>query len=168
MASTDRPDHLHLVADHTPGAHRTDSTDIAWWLPIIGPTSSVLAVILAATARTGDTTINLTELARTIGLGHNRSKLWASLDRLAMFGVLTFAGTDVAAIRLTLPQLTERQQQHLPDALAATYPHRTTRQPAPVTRSSVPGPALTRPTHSPAGQHTRPADAGTTRVEVRS
>ena len=60
--STIRPDHLIVIADHRPGVHRTDSPEIAWWLPIIGPTASCLAVILAANARQRETTFDTREL----------------------------------------------------------------------------------------------------------
>ena len=31
-AAASRPDHLHVCADTTPGVHRTDSEEAAWWL----------------------------------------------------------------------------------------------------------------------------------------
>jgi hypothetical protein len=119
--TTTRPERLIVVADHTPGAHRTDSEQIAWWLPVIGPTASALAFTLARHARNGETTWDTTVLARTIGLAGNRSKLWASLERLAGFGCAHFASVDVFTIRLHLPALTPRQAAALPDNLAAAY-----------------------------------------------
>jgi hypothetical protein len=92
-----------------------------WWLPVIGPTASALAFTLARHAQTGDTTWDTTVLARTIGLAGNRSKLWASLERLATFGCAHFASVDVFTIRLCLPALTPRQAAALPDNLAAAY-----------------------------------------------
>jgi hypothetical protein len=54
MDTTVLPDRLRVCFDTTPGAHRTDSDDIFWWLPIIGPTATVLAYTLTRhTARTG-------------------------------------------------------------------------------------------------------------------
>jgi hypothetical protein len=121
-SGTVRPDRLIVVADHTPGAHQADSEQIGWWLPVIGPTATTLAYTLARTARTGDTTWDTAVLARTIGLAGNRSKLWASLERLATFGCAHFASVDVYTIRLELPALTPRQATALPDNLAAAYP----------------------------------------------
>lgn len=92
-----------------------------WWLPVIGPTATALAFLLARHATHGDTTWHTGTLARTIGLAGNRSKLWASLERLSDFGLLTFAATDIATIRLYLPPLTPRQLASLPDDLAAAY-----------------------------------------------
>jgi hypothetical protein len=116
-----RPERLIVVADHTPGVHQADSEQFAWWLPVIGPTASALAFTLARHARCGDTTWDTTVLARTIGLAGNRSKLWASLERLTTFGCAHFASVDVFTIRLYLPALTPRQAAALPDNLAAAY-----------------------------------------------
>ena len=46
-----RPDRIHVLPDLTPGPHRTDSDDIWWWLPVIGPTSTSLAYLLARNIR---------------------------------------------------------------------------------------------------------------------
>ena len=118
---TTRPERLIVVADHTMGPHQTDSEQIAWWLPVIGPTASALAFTLARRATSGETTWDTAVLARTIGLAGNRSKLWASLERLATFGCAHFASVDVFTIRLYLPALTPRQAAALPDNLAAAY-----------------------------------------------
>ena len=85
MPPTTRPDHLTVVLDLTPGRHPTDSPEIGWWLPIIGPTATVLAVTLVANARGRATRWDTTDLARRIGLAGNLSKLWYSLERLASF-----------------------------------------------------------------------------------
>ena len=116
-----RPDHLHVCADTTPGVHNTDSDDIYWWLPIIGPTATVLAQTLARYTPTGGATWDTGELARRIGLSGNRSKLWVSLNRLDQFGVAHFHATDVLTIRLSLPALTPRQIERLPVDMATTY-----------------------------------------------
>ncbi len=116
-----RPDRLIVVADHAPGIHITDSEDVWWWLPAIGPASSLLAFTLARHARQGDTTWVPETLARMLGLGGNRCRLWASVDRLAGFGLVTFVATDVITVRLELPQMTVNQLGRLPDDLAAGY-----------------------------------------------
>jgi len=51
MTDTSRPGLLHVIADATPGPHRTDSDDICWWLPVIGPTATVLAYLFARHAK---------------------------------------------------------------------------------------------------------------------
>ena len=124
MNTTTRPDHINVCLDTTPGPHRTDSTDIEWWLPIIGPTATVLALTLVRhTAPTG--TIWTTEtLAQRVGLSGSRSRLWASLERLDSFRLAHFHATDVLTVRTQLPALTERQLARIPDELARIYPHR--------------------------------------------
>ncbi len=119
--ATTRPDQLHVCADTTPGVHLTDSDEIFWWLPVIGPTATVLAQTLARYTPTGGTTWNTTELAQRIGLSGNRSKLWASLNRLDQFGVAQFHATDVLTIRLALPALSARHLDRLPADMATAY-----------------------------------------------
>ncbi len=117
-----RPDHLFVVADHTPGIHRTDSDDLLWWLPSLGPTSSWLAYFLARhAAHQEHTRWSIDVLARTVGLAGNHSKLWASLERLDRFDAATFAATDTLMIRLWLPALSARHIDRLPAPLAAAY-----------------------------------------------
>jgi hypothetical protein len=143
MPPTTRPEHLTVVIDHTPGRHPTDSPEIAWWLPIIGPTATVLAITLVAAARRGSTRWDTIDLARRIGLAGNLSKLWYSLERLASFRCATFASTDVFVIRCELPELTARQQNHLPPTLRDRYDTSAS------TRPSVFTDHCPTPTHSP-------------------
>lgn len=117
-----RPTVINVTADHTPGEHATDSDDIWWWLPIIGPTATVLAYNLARYARHLDKEWPTDALARRIGLGGSTYGLWRSLDRLDKFHVARFHSVDVLSIRLSLPSLSQRQIVRLPDDLAATYP----------------------------------------------
>lgn len=131
-ASTDqqqRPDRLHVCADTSPGVHQTDSVEIEWWLPIIGPTATVLAQTLARHTPTGGATWDTVELAQRIGLAGNRSKLWHSLNRLDLFGVAHFHATDVLTIRLWLPALHDRHLDRLPTAMADHYRHHFTTRP---------------------------------------
>ena len=118
-----RPDHLHVCADTTPGVHRTDSDEAAWWLPVIGPTASVLAFTLARYTPKEGARWDTLALAQRIGLAGNRSKLWLSLNRLEQFGAATFHATDVLTIRLWLPALSERQLSRLPADMAEEYRH---------------------------------------------
>ena len=121
MNELTRPDHIRVSADPTPGEHRTDSDDAFWWLPVLGPTATWLAFLLARHAAYGDTCWATDTLARTVGLAGNRSKLWAALERLDTFGVAHFHATDVITIRINLPRLSARQLTCLPDDLAASY-----------------------------------------------
>ena len=116
-----RPDAIHVCADTTPGMHRTDSDDIFWWLPIIGPTATVLAHTLTRHTDAAGTTWNTSELAQRVGLSGNRSKLWDSLNRLDQFGVAHFHATDVLTIRTWLPTLSPRQLDRLPAPMATAY-----------------------------------------------
>ena len=118
---TTRPERIIVIADHTPGPHQTDTEDNWWWLPVIGPTATALAFLLARHAHHRQRTWDTATLARTIGLAGNRNKLWSSLDRLSDFHVIRFAATDVVTVRLYLPALTARQLAVLPDDLAAAY-----------------------------------------------
>jgi hypothetical protein len=118
-----RPGHLHVCADSTPGIHPTDSVEIEWWLPIIGPTATVLAQTLARHTDHGGATWDTTELAQRIGLAGNRSKLWQALNRIDMFGIAHFHATDVLTIRLWLPALRDRQLDRLPVGMADHYRH---------------------------------------------
>jgi hypothetical protein len=120
-ATVTRPDHLHVCADTTPGVHRTDSDDIYWWLPVIGPTATVLAQTLARHTPTGGVTWVTGDLAQRIGLSGNRSKLWVSLNRLDHFGIAHFHATDVLTIRLSLPALSPRQIERFPADMADAY-----------------------------------------------
>ena len=119
--TTVRPDHLYVCADTTPGVHRIDSEEAAWWLPILGPTAIVLAATLAHYTPPEGACWDATALAQRIGLAGNRSKLWASLNRLDQFHVAQFHATDVVTVRLWLPALTERQLTRLPDDMAEEY-----------------------------------------------
>ena len=122
MSTTERPDRLHVCRDTTPGPHRTDSSDIEWWLPVIGPTATILAVTLVRHTVPTGTIWHTESLALRIGLAGNRSKLWASLERLERFGIIQFHATDVLTIRTHLPALTDRQLTRLPNDIAARYP----------------------------------------------
>jgi hypothetical protein len=122
--ATSRPDHITVIADHTPGEHATDSEDFWWWLPVIGPSGTLLAYLLSRHASHSDRTWDTAELAATIGLSGSTTNLWRTLERLNNFGILTFVSTDVATIRLQLPRLQPRHLTRLPAALADSYRQR--------------------------------------------
>jgi hypothetical protein len=123
-ARIERPAVLHVAADTTRGAHRTDSDEISWWLPILGPTATVLAHLLARHTPTGGASWDTTELAMRVGLAGNRSGLFNSLNRLDMFGTGHFHSTDVFTIRVSLPPLNARHLTRLPGDMAAAYLNR--------------------------------------------
>jgi hypothetical protein len=129
MTETTRATSVRVIADHTPGAHHTDSDDLCWWLPIIGPTCSALAFLFARHAAESDCSWPTDTLAGIVGLAGNRSKLWVSLERLHRFHVATFVSTDTLTIRLWLPALSDRQVARLPEPMATVY--RTTPEPTP-------------------------------------
>jgi hypothetical protein len=126
MSDPTRPGRILVIADSTPGPHRTDSDELLWWLPTLGPTACALAFVFARHAARAESCWPTEELARMVGLAGNRSKLWVSLERLHRFHVTTFVSTVTLTVRLWLPALTERQLSRLPDAMAIAY-----RSPAP-------------------------------------
>lgn len=121
-STTTRPARLIVTADRRPGAHVADSDDVWWWLPILGPTATVLVYNLARYARHAEVAWPAHELARRVGLGQATARLWTSLDRLERFGAATFHSTDLLAVRLELPTLTRRQLDRLPEEFASRYP----------------------------------------------
>jgi hypothetical protein len=106
--------HLRVIPDPTPGTHHTGSTDVLYFLPIVGPCTAWLAFHLASHAvANGEHVWSTDTLARLVGLGGNRSKLWASLGRLAYFELGEFVATDTMTIRLHLPRMADH---HLDDS----------------------------------------------------
>lgn len=103
-----------------PDVHQTNKRQ-KWWLPVLGPTATVLAYLLARHVACDDTDWDTATLARSVGLGGSCSKLWTSLERLATFRVATFLGTDALTVRLYLPALSSRNLASLPGCLAAAY-----------------------------------------------
>lgn len=118
MSISTRPSTLHVHLDRTRGPHRTDSEEVFWWLPVLGPTSTVLAYLLVGH---GERSWSSDELARTVGLGGKLSKLWVALDRLGRFGVATFEAADVLVVRCELPPLGAQHLARLPERLAVVY-----------------------------------------------
>ena len=122
MTETTRPTSVRVIADHTPGVHRTDSDDL--WLVAADhrPDRQRPGVPASpATPPTARPAGRPSDLARMVGLAGNRSKLWLSLERLHRFHVATFVSTDTLTIRLWLPALTDRQLARLPESMAAAY-----------------------------------------------
>jgi hypothetical protein len=90
-----------------PETMAVDSDDfLVWWLPILGPTATLLAHRLARHAsRLGPPTWPADELARAIGLGERTAGLHDAIARLERFGLLQ-RGHDrsTIAVRLTVPR----------------------------------------------------------------
>ena len=92
-----------------------------WWLPVLGPTATVLAYLLARHATDGPSLWTIEDIALTFGIGTSAARVWRSLDRLDRFGIINRTG-DRIAVRLWLAPLTQRQIAQLPPYLAAAYP----------------------------------------------
>ena len=122
---TDRRRHgrtdLHVCADTTPGAHRTDSDDIYWWLPIIGPTATVLAQTLARHTPTGGATWDTGELAQRSACPATGPSCGSASNRLDRSASPTSTPPTSLTIRLWLPALSPRQLDRLPADMAAAY-----------------------------------------------
>jgi hypothetical protein len=113
------------VVEQNPASHPTSSTDtLVWWTPILGPSATLMAHRFAGyVARGGEMQFTLGDLARTLGMGASTTKVRATIDRLARFGVVEVFGTTVQ-VRVALPPLTERQVQQLPSYLAVFHDRR--------------------------------------------
>ncbi len=118
-----KPNRLHLAADTSPGAHRTDSLDaIYWWTPTLGPTAAIAAAHLAAHSRHHSmTAIQVADLRAMLGLGQLTDRFWRTLDRLERYGVIAWHSTDMLTVRTELPELSERQLEGLPPVARAAY-----------------------------------------------
>jgi hypothetical protein len=68
MSDTTRPDRIRVIADPGPGLHRTDSEELLWWLPILGPTASALAFLFARHATRAESCWPTEDLALTVRL----------------------------------------------------------------------------------------------------
>lgn len=114
------------LVENDPRSHPTSSSDtLVWWTPILGPSATLLAHRFAGyVARGAQQQFTVADVARTLGMGQSTSRVRATLDRLARFGVVTLYGQTVH-VRVALPPLTERQAEQLPAYLAALYEQRT-------------------------------------------
>jgi hypothetical protein len=116
MSTTDRPEQITVCLDTTPGAHRTDSDEIGWWLPIIGPTATILAYTFARHTEPSGTIWETSHSpasaspATAPALGKPRPT--------RTFGLAQFHATDILTVRTMLPGT-----------------HRTPARPAPQTTS---------------------------------
>ncbi len=108
-----------LATSADPDAIAVDSDDfLVWWLPVLGPTATILAHRLARYASIyGPVDWATDELTRTIGLVDRADRLHAAVVRLERF-LLAAASPDHTFVRV---RLTVRRpapnppHQHTPD-----------------------------------------------------
>jgi hypothetical protein len=112
------PDPLLDRFGHDPRSPYVDR----FWLPIIGPSGTVLLRRLAqgfATSPEGYE-LDLTHAAQGLGMGRSdgpTASFWRTLDRVASFGFMRPVDAITLAVRPRLPTLTVRQRKRLPRVL---------------------------------------------------
>lgn len=113
---------VHFAADATFGHHDVaNPADMAWWLPILGPTPTVLLTTITRNLSTVcGASWPLDELAARVGVKPTVAR--QALDRLQMFHAARWQSLDVMTVRLFLPTLSVRQLARLPEAMQASYP----------------------------------------------
>lgn len=99
-------DLVHVYVNDTPG--EVDLVDSLEWLPVLGPSATVLAQALLSADRS---TWRMNELAAVIGV--KRSKLADAIERLVLFGAAAVVGTDVLVLRRWMPPVPERQMRRI-------------------------------------------------------
>lgn len=93
-----------------------------YWLPIVGPTGTVLMRHLGeALERTDPYQLPGHELAALVGLGDGTRRLSMTLDRLVDLALLEVAGEKAWRVRTSVTPLTPRQVDRLPAALGAQH-----------------------------------------------
>jgi hypothetical protein len=97
-----------------------------FWLPIIGPSGTMLLRRLAGGFDTcpHGYELDLTHAAHALGMGRpdGPGAAWRrTVDRVASFGFIRFADAATLAVRPRLPGLTERQLKRLTPALQADH-----------------------------------------------
>lgn len=93
-----------------------------YWLPVVGPTGTVLMRHLATELDRSDPYRILGhELAQMIGLGEETKRLRTTLQRLGRLGLLVPEEEGRWAVRLTVTPLTAEQVRRLPPALAEQH-----------------------------------------------
>ena len=120
------PDPVVEAAGHDPrSAYAHD-----YWLPILGPSAlAVTRKLIERLEADGErTTVDVVELAASVGLGSNagltrNSRIVATLDRLCQFGLAQAhsgpGGITLYRVRTAWAPLTRRQAERLPARLQA-------------------------------------------------
>lgn len=103
-----------------------------FWLPIVGPTATVLLRTLghiyapiAHDALNPQTLISLPQLATALGVGSHLGRngaLRRSLTRLQHLGIVEITGEDTMTIATYLPHLRPHQIERLPAFLQTIHP----------------------------------------------
>jgi hypothetical protein len=99
-----------------------------FWLPILGPSGTLLLRRLAAGFDDHPTgyLVDLTDVARGLGMGRREGPsagFHRTLDRVVSFGFAQPVDDRTLAIRRRLPALTRRQLQRLPRSLRDDHEH---------------------------------------------
>lgn len=123
---------LHIVAWEDPVV---DSSGVdalgpyveAFWLPVLGPSATLLLRRLAAGLRASPRgyDLELEDAARALGLGGvggRRSPFRRAILRCARYGIARHQGDDGLAVRRWLTPLPERHLRRLPPSLQALHP----------------------------------------------
>lgn len=97
-----------------------------FWLPVLGPSATLLLRRLAAglRARPDGYDLELDEAAQALGLGGvggRRSPFRRAILRCTRYGVARHLGEDGLAVRRRLTTLPERQLRRLPSSLRAQH-----------------------------------------------
>ena len=122
-AAVGRTDELLLVhwndKRRDPYGHDLRSTYVEqFWLSTLGPSTTwFLRICANALDDCGDASVNLTEVARTLGIGYRggaRSAMLRTVARACRFGAARPAGVNTLAVRRRLPLLNHKQLKRLP------------------------------------------------------
>lgn len=118
-----------------------------FWLPILGPSTTLLLRRLAAELdhEPDGAEVDLATTARALGLGSQggrRSAFVRALDRSAQFGLAQHLGPARLAVRRRIPPLTQRQVVRLPKAIQDDHAdwqarHRPRREPTDRRRARI-------------------------------
>ena len=97
-----------------------------YWLPVIGPSTTWLIRRLSygLEMHPDGLLLDLTETARSLGLGERRGKnapFRRALQRLCTFELARPHGPDALAVRTSIPPLPLRHLSRLPDSLQASH-----------------------------------------------
>lgn len=113
---------IHLIFEPLEDPHvtRPQPVDGTWsrtaWLPVIGPSSWLMWTELARIVEGGPATITAAELADRIGLSPKR--IYAPIDRLGRFRLLTELNADHYRVLTAAGPLSESQLRRRPGRVA--------------------------------------------------
>lgn len=118
---------LLVTRDSRPGDrhHHSDPYPEALWLPVVGPTSYLMWLILARTLEhTPVVHLDTDELAERLGLGSsggNQSGVAKALRRMQRFELVSLPDSGAVAVRHRLPDLPGRHLRRLDWRLQARH-----------------------------------------------